>query len=100
MASPHTDPELQHWLHWAVERGNTPTFVRTVAKAAVLGFPALRINTFDNAHRGVYASGHSLDLASSEPVPRGVVLGGGLLGLVARKGENHARPTKAHSQMA
>jgi hypothetical protein len=34
MDSPHNDPELHNWLHWASERGNTPTFVRTVAEAA------------------------------------------------------------------
>jgi hypothetical protein len=32
--SAHTDPELRDWLRWASERGNTPTFVRTVAEAA------------------------------------------------------------------
>lgn len=36
MDSPHTDPELHHWLRWASERGNTPTFVRTVAEAALI----------------------------------------------------------------
>lgn len=33
MDSPHTDLELSRWLRWASERGNTPTFVRTVAEA-------------------------------------------------------------------
>jgi type II secretory pathway predicted ATPase ExeA len=31
-----TDPELSQWLHWASEGGSTPTFVRTVAKAALI----------------------------------------------------------------
>jgi len=30
------DPELSQWLRWASERGNTPTFVRTVAEAALM----------------------------------------------------------------
>ena len=34
--SAHTDPELRDWLRWASERGNTPTFVRTVAEAAFI----------------------------------------------------------------
>ena len=36
MHSPHTDPELSHWLRWASESGNTPSFVRTVAEAALI----------------------------------------------------------------
>jgi hypothetical protein len=36
MDSPHTDPELRDWLRWASESGNTPTFVRTVAEAALI----------------------------------------------------------------
>ena len=34
--SAHTDPKLSRWLRWASERGNTPTFVRTVAEAALI----------------------------------------------------------------
>jgi hypothetical protein len=36
MDSASTDPELRHWLRWALERGNTPMFVRTVAEAALI----------------------------------------------------------------
>jgi hypothetical protein len=36
MDSAHTDPELSQWLRWASERGNTPTFVRTVAEADLI----------------------------------------------------------------
>jgi hypothetical protein len=32
----NTDPELRSWLRWASESGNTPTFVRTVAEAALM----------------------------------------------------------------
>ena len=35
-APTHTDPELSQWLRWASERGNTPAFLRTVAKAALI----------------------------------------------------------------
>jgi hypothetical protein len=31
-----TDPELHHWLRWVSDRGNRPTFVRTVAKADLM----------------------------------------------------------------
>jgi hypothetical protein len=34
--SPHTDPELSQWLRWASEDGNTPSFVPTVAEAALI----------------------------------------------------------------
>jgi hypothetical protein len=37
MDSPHTDPEMHNWFHWASEQGHTPTFVRTVAEAARIG---------------------------------------------------------------
>jgi len=30
------DPELTDWLHWAYERGETPSFIRTIAEAAFL----------------------------------------------------------------
>jgi hypothetical protein len=36
MDSPHTDPESHRWLRWASESGSTPTFVRTVAEAALI----------------------------------------------------------------
>jgi hypothetical protein len=36
MDSACTDPELRDWLRWATEGGNTPTFVHTVAEAALL----------------------------------------------------------------
>jgi hypothetical protein len=36
MDSAHTDPHLSQWLRWASESGNTPTFVRTVAEAALM----------------------------------------------------------------
>jgi hypothetical protein len=36
MDSARTDPELSQWLRWASEQGNTPTFVRTVAEAALM----------------------------------------------------------------
>ena len=36
MCSAHTDPELSHWLRWASESGSTPTFIRTVAEAALM----------------------------------------------------------------
>jgi len=32
----HTGPELSQWLRWALERGNTPMFVRTIAEAALI----------------------------------------------------------------
>jgi hypothetical protein len=34
--SAYTDPELRDGLRWASESGNTPTFVRTVARAALI----------------------------------------------------------------
>jgi hypothetical protein len=34
--SANTDPELQFWLRWASEERNAPTFVRTVAQAALI----------------------------------------------------------------
>jgi len=36
MDSANTDPDLSQWLRWASEGGNTPTFVRTVAQAALI----------------------------------------------------------------
>ncbi len=46
MDSAHTDPGLSQWLRWASERGNTPTFVRTVAEAVLMtcipDYPLLR----------------------------------------------------------
>ena len=36
MLSANTDPELRSWLRWAAAGGNTPTFVRTVAEAALI----------------------------------------------------------------
>jgi hypothetical protein len=36
MDSAFTDPELRDWLRWAAECGNTPAFVRTVAKTALI----------------------------------------------------------------
>jgi hypothetical protein len=36
MDSANTDPELRGWLRWAAEGGNTPTFVRKVAEAALI----------------------------------------------------------------
>jgi len=36
MSSAYTDPELQDWLRWASESGNTLSFVRTVAEAAFI----------------------------------------------------------------
>ena len=36
MDSANTDLELREWLRWASESGNTPTFVRTVAEAALM----------------------------------------------------------------
>ena len=36
MDSPYTDPELRQWLRGASENGNTPSFVRTVAAAALI----------------------------------------------------------------
>ena len=36
MDSAFTDPELCHLLRWASESGNTPSFVRRVAEAALL----------------------------------------------------------------
>ena len=36
MDSPRNDTELQPWIHWASENGNTPVFVRTVAEAALI----------------------------------------------------------------
>ena len=38
MGSASTDPELQDWLRWASARGKTPTFVRTVAGAALVAY--------------------------------------------------------------
>jgi hypothetical protein len=34
--SANTDPELHDWLRWASEGGNTPSFVRKVAEAALI----------------------------------------------------------------
>jgi hypothetical protein len=46
MDSPHTDPELCQWLRWASESARTPSFVRTVAEAALIvcisDYPLLR----------------------------------------------------------
>ena len=36
MLSANTDPELRAWLRWAAEGGNTPMFVRRIARAACL----------------------------------------------------------------
>jgi len=36
MDSPHKDAELHHWLLWALEEGNAPSFVRAVVEAAFL----------------------------------------------------------------
>ena len=36
MDSAFTDPGLRDWLRWASESANTPMFVRTVAKAALI----------------------------------------------------------------
>jgi hypothetical protein len=36
MDSAHNDPELSQRLRWASESGSTPTFVRTVAEAALM----------------------------------------------------------------
>jgi hypothetical protein len=38
--SAHTDPELRGWLRWASESGRVPTFVRTIAEAALVAFRA------------------------------------------------------------
>ena len=40
MDSPHTEPELRDWLRWASESGRVPTFVRTIAEAALVAFRA------------------------------------------------------------
>jgi hypothetical protein len=34
--SANTDPELGEWLRWACESRNAPSFVRTVAEAALI----------------------------------------------------------------
>ena len=36
MLSANTDPELRQWLRRASESGNTPSFVRRVAEAALV----------------------------------------------------------------
>jgi hypothetical protein len=36
MDSAHTGPRLSQWLRWASESGSTPSFVRTVAEAALI----------------------------------------------------------------
>ena len=35
-SSAYTDPELRDWLRWASEGGKVPSFVRTVAGAALI----------------------------------------------------------------
>ena len=34
--SANTDPDLHKWLRWASESGQVPTFVKTVAEAALI----------------------------------------------------------------
>ena len=36
MDSANSDIELRHWLRWASESGNTPSFVRNLAGAALV----------------------------------------------------------------
>ena len=33
--SAYTDPDLRDWLRWASESGEVPSFIRTVAEAAL-----------------------------------------------------------------
>ena len=44
MDSPHTDPELRHWLRRTAEGGNALAFVRTVAEAPLIASSERMVN--------------------------------------------------------